>query len=344
MTVLGKTDRQHTDDIFAETQTVKTVLVAGGAGFAGARLCMRLLSSRVNVVCVDNLQTGYFANIAAMMDHPRFRFVNHDITAPLILSQPIDEIYNLACAASPPKYQINPVHTFKTSVLGALNLLGLARRKGARILQASTSEIYGDPLMSPQSEGYYGNVNPVGPRSCYDEGKRAAETLFRDYGIQYGVTTKIARIFNTYGPGMALDDGRVVSNFIMQALCGEPITIYGNGRQTRSLCYIDDMLDGLMALMATPQNVSYPVNLGNDVEFTVAEIADVVLRKTGSTSTIIHSPIPVDDPRQRKPDLSLARQVLNWQPQISLCEGLDRTILWFRSQLDEKSKAQEAVT
>lgn len=313
---------------------VNTVLVAGGAGFVGAHLCARLLEAGANVICVDNLQTGFLSNVAALNGHPRFHFFKHDITAPLKLRQPIDEIYNLACPASPPMYQINPVHTLKTSVLGALNLLGLARNKGARILQASTSEIYGDPRSSPQGEEYHGNVNPVGPRSCYDEGKRAAETLFHDYGIQHGVTTKIARIFNTYGPGMAADDGRVVSNFIIQALRGEPITIYGNGTQTRSFCYVDDLLDGLMLLMATPHDVSYPVNLGNDGEFTIAELADIVVKKTGSSSRLIHSAMPIDDPRQRRPDLTLAREVLGWWPKIELDEGLDLTIPWFRAQVE----------
>lgn len=327
----------------AQAGREKTVLVAGGAGFVGARLCARLLATRVRVVCVDNFQTGHLSNIAAMTDQPGFRLIRHDITAPLMLVEPIDEIYNLACPASPPKYQINPIHTFKTSVLGALNLLGLARRKGARILQASTSEIYGDPESSPQIEGYHGNVNPVGPRSCYDEGKRAAETLFHDYGIQHGVTTKIARIFNTYGPGMAPDDGRVVSNFITQALRGEPITIYGDGSQTRSFCYVDELLDGLMLLMATPHAVSYPVNLGNDGEFTVSELATIVLAKTGSASPLNLSDIPVDDPKQRRPDLSLALQVLGWRPKVSLEDGLDLTIPWFRTQIDAYGRTTQAV-
>lgn len=322
---------------------MKTVLVAGGAGFLGARLCARLYASGAGVICVDNLQTGYLSNIAALTGQAGFSFVQHDITLPLTLRQPIDEIYNLACPGSPPMYQIDPVHTLKTSVHGALNLLGLARNKGARILQASTSEIYGDPQFSPQTEGYHGNVNPVGPRSCYDEGKRAAETLFRDYGIQHGVTTKIARIFNTYGPGMAPDDGRVVSNFIVQALRGQPITIYGNGTQTRSFCYVDDLLDGLMLLMATPHEVSYPVNLGNDGEFTIAELAEIVLAKTGSRSRIVNSPIPVDDPQQRRPDLTLARKLLAWSPKVTLNDGLDLTIPWFRTHVKVDAKSTEAV-
>lgn len=313
--------------------TEKQVLVAGGAGFVGAQLCKRLLTAGVRVICVDNLQTGYLANIAELIDRPGFQFVRHDITRPLEIDEPIHEIYNLACPASPPKYQLNPIHTLKTSVFGALNLLGLARKKSARILQASTSEIYGDPDASPQTELYHGNVNPVGPRSCYDEGKRAAETLFHDYGLQHGVTTKIARIFNTYGPGMASDDGRVVSNFIIEALRGKAITIYGDGRQTRSFCYVDDLLDGLMLLMATPHDVSYPVNLGNDTEFTIAELAQIVQAKIGPSCGMIFSAIPVDDPRQRKPDIRLARQVLGWSPQVALDSGLDRTIPWFQRQL-----------
>ncbi|MCC5987137.1 MAG: SDR family oxidoreductase [Pararhodobacter sp.] len=325
------TENSATDG--AGAPAVKTVLVAGGAGFVGARLCQRLLASGASVICVDNLQTGRMANIDPMMEEAMFRFIRHDIIAPLEFSAPVDEIYNLACPASPPKYQLDPVHTFKTSVLGALNLLGLARNKGARILQASTSEIYGDPLCSPQPESYLGNVNPVGPRSCYDEGKRAAETLFHDYGLQHGVSIKIARIFNTYGPGMAPDDGRVVSNFIIQALRGEPITIYGNGSQTRSFCFVDDLLDGLMLLMASPHEVSYPVNLGNETEFTVAELAKLVLAKTGSSSNTIHNALPIDDPRQRRPDIVLARRVLGWRPEVSLDAGLDRTIPWFRAQL-----------
>jgi len=323
--------------------TPKTVLVTGGAGFVGSALCARLLASGNDVICLDNLQTGRLTNVAALTGRAGFSFVKHDVTLPLALRQPIDEIYNLACPASPPMYQIDPVHTLKTSVLGALNLLGLARNRGARILQASTSEVYGDPDCSPQPEGYHGNVNPVGPRSCYDEGKRAAETLFHDYGRQHGVITKIARIFNTYGPGMAADDGRVVSNFIVQALRGQPITIYGQGTQTRSFCYLDDLVDGLMLLMATPPEVNFPVNLGNDGEFTIAELADFVLVKIGSASKIVHSPIPVDDPRQRRPDLALARQVLNWAPRVSLDAGLDRTIPWFRAQVRPVTAAARAT-
>lgn len=327
----------------ARAEVMKTVLVAGGAGFLGAPLCARILAAGHDVICMDNLQTGNLENLADLTGHKGLSFVKHDITRPLTLHQPIHEIYNLACPASPPMYQINPVHTLKTSVLGALNLLDLARDKGARILQASTSEIYGDPEASPQTESYHGNVNPVGPRSCYDEGKRAAETLFHDYGIQHGITTKIARIFNTYGPGMAADDGRVVSNFIVQALQGQPITIYGKGTQTRSFCYVDDLLDGLMLLMATPREVSFPVNLGNDSEFTIAELADFVLAKTGSTSKIVHSPIPVDDPQQRRPDLTLARKVLGWAPRVSLDDGLNKTIPWFRSQLHVTTRSVEVL-
>lgn len=311
----------------------KTVLVAGGAGFVGARLCARLHDAGHHVICIDNLQTGYTSNIAGLVGQPGFDFIRHDITQPLALPGPVDEIYNLACPASPPAYQLDPIHTMKTSVLGALHLLELALQKGARILQASTSEVYGDPAFSPQTESYHGNVNTVGPRSCYDEGKRAAETLFHDYGIQHGLTVKIARIFNTYGPGMAADDGRVVSNFIIQALQDQPITIYGNGAQTRSFCFVDDLLDGLMLLMATPHDVSYPINLGNDGEFTIAELAEVVLAKIGSGSRIVNSAIPVDDPQQRRPDLGLARKILGWAPKIALDQGLDATIPWFRSQI-----------
>ncbi|WP_439561869.1 UDP-glucuronic acid decarboxylase family protein [Roseinatronobacter sp.] len=320
------------------------IMVAGGAGFVGARLCARLWSNGVDVICVDNLQTGHISNISALEGMPGFTFIKHDITVPLRVDRRIDEIYNLACPASPPRYQSDPVHTLKTSVLGALNLLDLARAQGARILQASTSEIYGDPQHSPQTEAYHGNVNPVGPRSCYDEGKRAAETLFRDYGIQHGVTTKIARIFNTYGPGMAPDDGRVVSNFIIQAISGNPISIYGDGSQTRSFCYVDDLLDALMLLMATPHEVSYPVNLGNDGEFTISDLANIVLAKTGSTANITYSPIPVDDPQQRRPDLTLARRVLNWEPKVTLNDGLDQTIPWFRAQLKAGTRLSEVVT
>lgn len=327
----------------ANARAAKTVLVAGGAGFVGTLLCQRLLAAGSNVICVDNLQTGRIENITPMLHNPHFRFIRHDITEPLRLSGPVDEIYNLACPASPPKYQINPVHTFKTSVLGALHLLGLARKKSARILQASTSEIYGDPLSSPQAETYLGNVNSVGPRSCYDEGKRAAETLFHDYGMQHGVTVKIARIFNTYGPGMAPDDGRVVSNFIIQALRGEPITIYGDGAQTRSFCYVEDLLDGLMLLMATSQEVSYPVNLGNETEFTVTELAALVLVKTGSVSSMIQCDLPVDDPRQRRPDIALAHRILGWRPEVALSDGLDRTIPWFRAQIAAEPQAMETV-
>ena len=343
MTRINDTKRRPAASLQAPSFAAKSVLVAGGAGFLGARLCTRLLAGGADVVCMDNLQTGRLSNIAAMTGQPGFRFIRHDITRPLMLVDPVDEIYNLACPASPPKYQIDPVHTFKTCVLGAIHLLDLARSKGARILQASTSEVYGDPETSPQGEGYHGNVNPVGPRSCYDEGKRAAETLFHDYGRQHGVTTKIARIFNTYGPGMAPDDGRVVSNFIIQALRGQPITIYGEGAQTRAFCYVDDLLDGLMLLMATPHAVAFPVNIGNEGEFTIAELAELVLAKTGSGSALIHSALPVDDPRQRRPDISLARRVLRWQPTVTLDAGLDRTIPYFRAQLKAGLAPLEAI-
>ncbi|PZX45909.1 UDP-glucuronate decarboxylase [Roseinatronobacter thiooxidans] len=329
--------------MMTSARSMKTVLVAGGAGFLGSRLCTRLLMSGADVICVDNLQTGYLSNIDLLTGQPNFSFIKHDITFPLTLRKQVDEIYNLACPASPPMYQIDPIHTLKTCVLGALNLLDLARDNGATILQASTSEVYGDPLFSPQAEGYHGNVNPVGPRACYDEGKRAAETLFHDYSLQHGVTVKIARIFNTYGPGMSPNDGRVVSNFAVQALRGEPITIYGDGAQTRSFCYVDDLLDGLIALMATPDDVNYPVNLGNDGEFTIADLARLILNKTGSTSKIVYNPIPVDDPQQRRPDLGLAKMVLGWQPKVTLEEGLNATIPWFRSQLKANSHRAESA-
>jgi len=328
------------DAVASSSRRRKTVVVAGGAGFLGSHLCARLVAQRHLVICVDNLLTGSAANIRALADAPGFRFVRHDIIDPLTIEGPVDEIYNLACPASPPRYQADPIHTFKTSVLGGINLLELARQKNARILQASTSEVYGDPAISPQHEGYLGNVNTVGPRSCYDEGKRAAETLMHDYGLQHGVVTKIARIFNTYGPGMSPDDGRVVSNFIIQALRGDPITIYGTGKQTRSFCFKDDLLDGLMLLMASPADISYPINLGNPSEFTVAELASIVVSKTGSRSEIVHEDLPVDDPRQRRPDISLAEKTLSWHPRISLSEGLDMTIPYYREHLDSDSLAK----
>ena len=309
----------------ADTQRI---LVAGGAGFLGAHLCARLLDLGHSVVCVDNLQTGSMANLGAVGGHPKFAFIRQDIITPLHV--PVDAIYNLACAASPMHYQRDPIHTLKTCVLGAANLLDLAHRLQATILQASTSEVYGDPEVHPQDESYRGHVNPIGPRACYDEGKRAAETLFFDMRRQHGVRMRVARIFNTYGPGMDPADGRVVSNFIIQALRGEALTLYGSGQQTRSFCYVDDLLDGLVRLMDAPAEVTGPVNLGNPNEFTVMQLAQLVLELTGSASPITHTPLPQDDPRQRRPVIERARTLLQWQPRVPLREGLTRTIEYFR--------------
>ncbi len=292
---------------------------------------MYLIESGHRVICIDNLLTGRRGNIAHLADHPAFRFVQADIIDPVLIDGPVHEIYNLACPASPPLYQADPIHTFRTCVMGSLNLLELARRKGARILLASTSEVYGDPEISPQPESYRGNVNTVGPRACYDEGKRAAETLFWEFGAHQGVETRIARIFNTYGPRMSPDDGRVVSNFIVQALTGADLTLYGDGSQTRSFCYVDDLVGGLVRLMASA--TKEPVNLGNPGEFTIAELADLVLAKTQSRSQLCWLPLPVDDPRQRKPDITRAAEVLGWQPTVALEAGLDRTIDHFREEL-----------
>jgi UDP-glucuronate decarboxylase len=303
--------------------------VTGGAGFLGSFLCERLLAQGHNVICADNFFTGTRDNLMAVIDHPHFELLRHDITFPLYVE--VDEIYNLACPASPVHYQHDPVQTTKTSVHGAINMLGLAKRTGAKILQASTSEVYGDPEMHPQPESYWGHVNPIGPRSCYDEGKRCAETLFFDYRRQHNMPIKVARIFNTYGPRMQPDDGRVVSNFIMQALRGEPLTLYGDGQQTRSFCYVDDLIDGLIRLMETDHAVTGPINIGNPVEFTMAELARHVLALTGSTSAIEHRPLPLDDPRQRQPDITLARTILRWEPTIPLEQGLARTIDYFRT-------------
>jgi UDP-glucuronate decarboxylase len=286
------------------------------------------------VVCVDSLLTGRRSNLASVIEHPRFRFVEADIIAPVSIEGAVDEIYNLACAASPPLYQADPIHTFRTCVMGSLNLLELAKQKRARILLASTSEVYGDPEISPQPEGYRGNVNTVGPRACYDEGKRAAETLFWEFGAHQGVETRIARIFNTYGPRMRPDDGRVVSNFIVQALTGADLTIHGDGQQTRSFCYVDDLIEGLMRLMAS--DVTEPVNLGNPGEFTIGELAAIVLAQTDSTSRLRRLPLPVDDPRQRKPDITRALTRLSWQPSVPLSEGLDRTIRHFSEVLGQQ--------
>jgi UDP-glucuronate decarboxylase len=305
----------------------RRVLVTGGAGFLGSHLVDRLLGEGCEVVCVDNLFTGSKRNLYHLVSHPRFEFIRHDVTFPLYVE--VDEIYNLACPASPIHYQHDPVATTKTSVHGAINMLGLAKRLKCKILQASTSEVYGDPAVHPQTEDYWGNVNPIGPRSCYDEGKRCAETLFFDYHRQHGLEIKVARIFNTYGPRMHPADGRVVSNFIMQALRGEPITIYGEGEQTRSFCYVDDLIDGLMRLMASPADFTGPVNLGNPAEFTMRQLADKVLAMTGSKSEIAFRPLPPDDPKQRRPDITLAGARLGWAPKVPLEEGLRPTIDYF---------------
>ncbi len=309
----------------------KVILIAGGAGFVGSHLCDALIGNGHAVICVDNLQTGRAGNVAHLMTHPRFRFHQHDIITPLMIDGPLDEIYNLACAASPPLYQKDPIHTFKTCVYGSMNLLELAKSKGARILQSSTSEVYGDPEISPQPESYRGVVNTVGPRACYDEGKRAGETLFWEFGQHQGVETRIARIFNTYGPRMHPDDGRVVSNFIVQALRGDAITIYGDGLQTRSFCYVDDLVDGLMRLMSSDE--AMPVNLGNPGEFTMLELAQMVLDQTGSHAALVRRPLPQDDPRQRKPDIRRAQSLLGWAPTVPLHQGLARTIAHFAAEL-----------
>lgn len=306
---------------------MKKILVTGGAGFIGSHLCKRLLESGDKVICLDNMYTGTYDNIIELASDPDFEFINADVIQPLQFD--VDEIYNLACPASPVKYQYDPIKTAKTGFLGALNVLELARRNGAKVLQASTSEIYGDPLVHPQKEEYRGNVNPIGPRACYDEGKRIAETLFSDFRRFYGVDTKIVRIFNTYGPIMLEDDGRVVSNFIMQALSNKPITIYGDGMQTRSFCYVDDLVNGLTAMMATESDVSGPINLGNPQEKTVLDLAKLIIEKTNSKSDIVFEALPEDDPIKRKPDIGLAMEALNWKPMIDIHDGLDRTIEYF---------------
>ncbi len=309
----------------------KRVLVTGGAGFIGAHLCRRLVADGCDVLCVDNFYTGTRDNISELLGNPRFEMMRHDVTFPLFVE--VDEIYNLACPASPIHYQLDPVQTTKTSVHGAINMLGLAKRIRAKILQASTSEVYGDPTMHPQREEYWGNVNPIGPRACYDEGKRCAETLFFDYYRQNKLRIKVARIFNTYGPYMHPNDGRVVSNFVMQALRGEPITIYGDGSQTRSFCYVSDLVDGLLRLMNSDDDTTGPINLGNPNEMTVREMAETIVRQCKSKSTISFVPLPADDPKQRKPDISKARQQLGWQPTVSLADGLPPTIEYFRQFL-----------
>ena len=304
----------------------KRVLVTGGAGFLGSHLCERLVQDGHDVICADNFYTGTRSNTLALLGHPRFELLRHDVTFPLYVE--VDEIYNLACPASPIHYQHDPVQTTKTSVHGAINMLGLAKRLKARILQASTSEVYGDPAMHPQREEYWGNVNPIGPRSCYDEGKRCAETLFFDYWRQHRLEIKVARIFNTYGPRMHPNDGRVVSNFIMQALKGEPITIFGDGSQSRSFCYVSDLVDALVRLMATPAAVTGPMNLGNPVELTIGQLAHRIIALTGSRSSIQYLPAPADDPRQRQPDISLATATIGWKPVVELDEGLALTIAY----------------
>ncbi|WP_419897183.1 UDP-glucuronic acid decarboxylase family protein [Roseomonas sp. USHLN139] len=315
----------------------KRVLVTGGAGFLGSHLCDRLLARGDDVLCVDNFFTGSRDNVLHLLGHPRFELMRHDVTFPLFVE--VDEIYNLACPASPVHYQNNPVQTIKTAVHGAINMLGLAKRLNARILQASTSEVYGDPTVHPQTEDYRGNVNPIGPRSCYDEGKRCAETLFFDYHRQNKVDIRVARIFNTYGPRMHPNDGRVISNFITQALRGEPITLFGDGQQTRSFCYVDDLIDGLMKLMDAEGEAHVPVNIGNPGEFTIRELAELVVRLTGTGSALVHRPLPTDDPMQRCPDISRAQALLGWAPQVPLEQGLQRTIPYFAEALGLEAPA-----
>lgn len=315
---------------------MKKILVTGGAGFLGSHLCERLLARGDEVLCVDNIFTGQKANIQHLRDHPRFEFLRHDVTQPLMVE--VEEIYNLACPASPVHYQFDPVQTVKTSVLGAINMLDLAKRTKAKILQASTSEVYGDPEVHPQPEFYWGRVNPIGERACYDEGKRCAETLFFDYHRQHGVNIKVARIFNTYGPRMHPNDGRVVSNFIVQALQGKDITLYGDGSQTRSFCFVDDMIDGLIGLMNSRDGFTGPLNLGNPAEFSMLELADTVLALTGGKNRIVYRPLPSDDPRQRQPDIQKARDVIGWAPRVSLDQGLMYTIDYFRQTLGIPAK------
>jgi UDP-glucuronate decarboxylase len=310
---------------------IKRILVTGGAGFLGSHLCDRLIAAGHEVICVDNCYTGTKTNIRRLLDNPMFEFIRHDVTFPLYIE--VDEIYNLACPASPIHYQFDPVQTTKTSVHGAINMLGLAKRLKAKILQASTSEVYGDPTVHPQTEAYWGNVNPIGPRSCYDEGKRCAETLFFDYFRQVRLRIKVARIFNTYGPRMHPNDGRVVSNFIVQALRNEPITVFGDGSQTRSFCYVDDLIDGMLRLMNSPDEITGPVNLGNPREFTIRELAQTIIKLTGSSSRLVFKPLPQDDPKQRQPDISLARKQLEWEPKIPLEQGLTQTIEYFSAAL-----------
>jgi UDP-glucuronate decarboxylase len=319
------------------------ILVTGGSGFLGSHLCERLLGEGANVICVDNFFSGARNNVEHLLGQKRFELIRHDVTFPLYIE--VDQIYNLACPASPIHYQRDPVQTTKTSVHGAINMLGLAKRVRAKILQASTSEIYGDPSIHPQTEEYWGNVNLIGPRSCYDEGKRCAETLFFDYRRQHNLRIKVARIFNTYGPRMHPNDGRVVSNFIVQSLLGHDITIYGDGSQTRSFCYVDDLIDGLMRLMGSADNVTGPINIGNPTEFTILELAKQVIEFVGSSSRIVNRPLPQDDPRQRRPDISKAQDVLGWSPRTPLAEGLKRTVAYFEELLrDRQTRAQLSGT
>ena len=310
----------------------KRILVTGGAGFLGSHLCERLVNEGNDVICVDNFYTGSKDNIIGLLNNPHFELMRHDVTFPLYVE--VDEIYNLACPASPVHYQYDPVQTTKTSVHGAINMLGLAKRTGAKIFQASTSEVYGDPVVHPQHESYNGNVNPIGPRSCYDEGKRCAETLFFDYKRQHNLNIRVVRIFNTYGPRMHPNDGRVVSNFIMQALRGEAITIYGDGQQTRSFCYVDDLIEGFIRMMDANDDISGPINLGNPSEFTIKQLAEAIINLTGTKSELIKQPLPEDDPLKRQPDIAIAKQQLDWQPSIDLEAGLTKTIDYFRAFVD----------
>ncbi|MFD2203202.1 UDP-glucuronic acid decarboxylase family protein [Shivajiella indica] len=322
---------------------MRRVLVTGGAGFLGSHLCQKLLNEGNEVLCVDNFFTGRRQNISELLEYKNFELLRHDITSPLYVE--VDEIYNLASPASPIHYQFDPVQTTKTSVLGAINMLGLAKRLKVKVLQASTSEVYGDPAVHPQPESYWGNVNPIGPRACYDEGKRCAETLFFDYYRQHNLQIKVMRIFNTYGPNMQANDGRVVSNFIMQALQNKPITIFGDGSQTRSFCYVSDLIDGMCRLMRTPHEVTGPINIGNPGEFTMIELANLILELTNSRSELVFRPLPIDDPKQRRPDITQARDVLGWEPKVQLREGLIKTIEYFDSQLVKEVKlfAAQAV-
>jgi UDP-glucuronate decarboxylase len=330
-TIAGVSSRHGSISCYCGCGLRKKILVTGGAGFLGSHLCESLLLRGHEVLCVDNFHTGEKRNVEHLLQTPRFGVLDHDITLPL--SVEADEIYNLACPASPAHYQSDPIRTTKTCVLGAINMLDLARRLKVKIFQASTSEVYGDPDRSPQPESYWGNVNPIGPRSCYDEGKRCAETLFFDYGRKHGVIIKVARIFNTYGPRMGLNDGRAVSQFIAQALQGRPITIFGDGLQTRSFCYVDDMIEAMIRFMDTPDDMGGPINLGNPAEYPVIDVARKIIGLTGSASALVHLPLPADDPRQRKPDISLARRLLDWEPTIQLDAGLRSTISWFENLL-----------